>query len=65
MVKKEEEETKEEEEDVWGLCGRMLEQFSHKVRRVKPGGGPWSLGISHFDRFLYQAVSIFFFNFKV
>ena len=52
VVKKEEDETKDEEdeEEVWGLCGRMLEQLSHKVSRVKPGGGPWSLGISHMDR---------------
>ena len=52
VVKKEEDETKEEEEEeVGGLCGRMVEQLSHKVRRVRPGGGPWSLGISHMGRY--------------
>ena len=49
VVKKEEEETKEEEEEEvdGGLGGTVVEQFSHKVRTVKPGGGPCSLGISH------------------
>ena len=54
-MKKEEDESKEE-----GLCGLMLEQFSHKVSRVKPGGGPWSLGISHMDRYQFD-----FFKFEL
>ena len=45
----ESEEVGEVEEKEEGVFGGKVEQLSQRVRRVNPGGGPCSLGISHMD----------------